>query len=142
MSPTPKELYDTLLKTFRDEGMKIIHRKLKGAGGLYCCEKNIITISTKYRNTLEGCYYLCHEKIHAEQRRYNEFPEFFSMGKKIHFDETIFQKVLEAEMDAVKRANLTLKMFGVPFSPPELTKDGFEYAKDFWKNYYFREEKK
>jgi hypothetical protein len=138
MPITPQGYYTLLLKTFRGNGIKIIHRKLKKAGGLYCQTKDLITISSEYKNTLVGCYLLCHEKIHRDQRRNNEFPEFFKMRGKQSFNEELYRIVIDAEMDAVKRANLTLKMFGIPFSPPELTKEGYEHAINFWKNYYFK----
>jgi len=134
--------YELLLETFRAQGIKIIHRKLKGAGGLYCWSKDLVTINSQYKNTLEGCNYLCHEISHRQQKRYNEFPKFFNMPSiRLDFDEKLFGLILEAEMDAVKRANILLKTFGVPFTPPELTPKGFEHAKNFWKNYYFKIEK-
>jgi hypothetical protein len=137
---SPQSYYELLLETFRAQGVKIIHRKLNGAGGLYCPKSNNITIGTEYRNTLEGCNYLCHEMAHHTQNRYNNFPEFFNLpAEKVKFDEKLFELILEAEMDAVKRANVTLKMFGIPFTPPELTKKGYEHAKNFWKSYYFKE---
>lgn len=70
---------------------------------------------------------MLHEIVHHQQNRYNEYPNFFKLSKKLKFNEEIFEEILSAEMDAVKRANLMLKMFGVPFSPPELTPDGREY---------------
>ena len=141
MPITPQGYYTLLLKTFRGEGIKIIHRKLNGAGGLYCSTKDLITISSECKDTLLGCYYLCHELAHRAQRRYNEFPEFFKLPNKPKFNEKLFELILKAEMDAVKRANVTLKMFGVPFSPPELTKEGYAHAEKFWREYYFKKEK-
>jgi len=142
MPITPQGYYTLLLKTFRGEGVKIIHRKLNGAGGLYCPVKDLVTISSEYKETLEGCYYLCHERSHWQQARYNEFPEFFKMKAKQPFNEEIFEQIIDAEMDAVKRANVMLKMFGIPFSPPELTKEGFKNAKEFWKKHYFKKKDK
>ena len=84
-----------------------------------------------------GCYLLCHEKIHMDQCRYNEHPEFFKLPRKIKFSEEIFEKILDAEMEAVKKANTMLKMFGIPFTAPELSEDGYQFAKKFWREYYF-----
>lgn len=138
MSISTQSSYELILETFRAEGIKIIHRNLGKAGGLYCAKTDTITIGNQYRNTIEGCYYLCHEIHHRKQARYNEFKEFFNMpSKKLKFDDNLFKIILEAEMDAVRGASVLLKTFGIKFTPPELTEKGFEYAKNFWKSYYF-----
>lgn len=138
MPITPQGHYTLLLKTFRGEGITIIHRQLKEAGGFYCPETSKIIISTEYRNTLMGCYLLCHERTHFHQHRFNKYPLFFKLPKKPDFNEKLFEEILNAEMDAVKGARIMLKMFGIPFSPPELTVEGYEFAKNFWREYYFK----
>jgi hypothetical protein len=136
---TPKDHYTLLLKTFKGEGITIIHRALKNAGGFYCPRTNKITISTEYRNTLQGCYLLCHEYQHRLQDRFNEYPNFFKIPPGQHpFNEALFEEILDAEMEAVKKANVMLKMFGIPYSPNALTQDGYEEAKKFWREYYFK----
>jgi hypothetical protein len=137
MPITPQGYYTLLLKTFRGEGVTIIHRQLKQAGGFYCSTTDKITISSEYKNTLEGCGIMLHEIAHRQQCRFNEFPRFFNLPKKLQFSEELFEEILSAEMDAVKRANVMLKMFGIPFSCKELTPDGYEHAKKFWREYYF-----
>lgn len=133
----PQNYYLILLKTLKSQGIKIIHRKLKNAGGLYDPLTNIITISSEFRNTLEGCYLLCHEYQHYTQKKYNEHPDFFNLAKKPIFNEELFEKILDAEMEAVKKANVMLKMFGVPFVPNELSESGYKDAVKFWREYYF-----
>jgi hypothetical protein len=141
MSVPTQSSYELILETFRAEGIRIIHRNLKKAAGLYYAKTDTVTIGNKYKNTLEGCYYLCHEIHHRKQARYNEFKDFFNMpSEKLEFNEDLFETILEAEMDAVRGASVLLKTFGVKFVPPELTEKGFEYAKNFWKSYYFKTE--
>jgi hypothetical protein len=137
MSVPPAKHYSMLLKTFKEQGVKIIHRKLKKAGGLYDPEKNMITVSSEYRDTLQGCAILLHEIVHYNQKRYNEHPEFFKLTGKEEFSEELFRKILDAEMEAVKKSYVMLKMFGIPFRPPELDGEGREKAISFWRDYYF-----
>lgn len=139
MPISPQGYYTLLLKTFRGEGITIIHRQLKQAGGFYCPSTTKIIISSEYRNTLMGCYLLCHEYQHRLQDRYNDYPNFFKLSKKAPFSEELFEEILSAEMEAVKKANTMLKMFGIPFTAPELSPDGYEYAKKFWREYYFKD---
>jgi hypothetical protein len=137
MPLTPKDHYTLLLKTFRAEGLTILHRPLKEGGGHYNPTTTKITISSEYRNTLKGCSILCHEYHHYKQNRYNEFPEFFNLPRNMKFDQKTFDLILAAEMDAVKGANLTLKMFGIPFVCEELSPEGQRHAEKFWREYYF-----
>jgi hypothetical protein len=138
----PENHYTLLLKTFRGKGITIIHRQLKWADGLYDSETNVITISSEHKNTLYGCYIICHEIAHYNQMKYNEHPEFFKLGNDIEFTEELFEYIMDVEMEAVKKANTMLKMFGIPYSPSELTKEGYQEARESWKNYYFRKRKK
>jgi hypothetical protein len=137
MSISPAGHYLLLLKTFKSEGIKIIHRKLKDAGGLYDPEKDIITVSSEYKNTLQGCAILAHERVHRDQCRYNEHPEFFKLTGKEQFNEELFEKIMDAEMEAVKKSYVILKMFGIPYQPEELNPDGYKAAVNFWRKYYF-----
>ena len=138
MSTTPKDHYNTLLETFRAGGAKIVHRKLKKAGGLYCHGTDTITIASEFKETLFGCNLLCHEISHREQYQKNLFRGFFMLpAKKMEFDPMIFDLILRAEMDAVSRADKLLKFFGIPYSPVELADKGYKESKEFWRNFYF-----
>lgn len=139
MSIGPKEHYSLLLHSFRAHGVKIIHRNLKIAGGLYSPSTETIIIPIAYRDTIIGCYLLAHEWSHYKQHRSGEYKEFFNLpNKKMEFNEELFTMIMEAEMAAVKNAYRLLKSFNIDYKPDELTVKGHIAAKLFWRNYYFK----
>jgi len=131
----PKTLYNSILCHIKSKGIRVYHREIKsGAGGLFDYQKTIITISKDLKHTYEGCGVLCHELSHFYDYREGRFLRFF--------EEILTEKdldlIIEAEMSAIKNSVKLLKMWGIPYSPPELTEKGFKESVEFWKRYYFQ----
>jgi len=130
-------VYEAILRHIKDKGILVYHRVIKsGAAGYYNQLNGSITVSKEARGTIEGCYYLCHEKSHAEQHRYGEFNDFFTMDKV--FSEEKLALVIAAEVDADKKAQKMLKSWGVNYTPASLTEEGLKQNIEFWKSYYFK----
>lgn len=130
--------YNSILRYIKERGVRVFHREIKsGAGGLFDCEKVIITIDKDSRETWEGCYLLAHEQCHYLDWREGKFKDFFSGNYKN--DEAGLNLIIEAEMSAVNGAVEMLKMWGIDHKPAELTKSGLEDSIRFWKKYYLGE---
>ena len=137
-APDFSDTYQAILNHIKDCGIRVFHRDIKGgAGGYYDAEKCIITIDKSAHNKIEGCYYLCHEKIHYDQARINRFPGFFEMDNI--FSEEKLALIIAAEMDAVIGGHKMLKKWGINYEPKEMTKAGLEQSTQFWKEYYFKD---
>lgn len=132
----PKTPYNAILCHIKSKGIKVYHREIKfGADGLFDYSKTIITINKELKHTYEGCAVLCHELSHFYDYRDGKFSKFFEKPlKKEDLD-----LIIEAEMSAIKNSVKLLKMWGIPYSPTELTKEGFNESLKFWKEYYFGE---
>lgn len=116
----------------------MFHREMKsGAGGLFDCEKVIITVDKESRETWVGCYLLAHEWMHYLDNREGKFKDFFSGNYKN--DEAGLNLIVEAEMSAINGAVKFLKMWGIEYKPTEFTKKGLEDSIKFWKKHYFGE---
>jgi hypothetical protein len=129
-------VYKSILRQIKDKGIRVFHRSIRhGAGGLFDQNQCIITIDKTYKNTLYGCFVLCHELIHFEQSRINEFPGFFEISGE--FTQEKLDLIIAAEVDADKKASKMLKMWGINYEPLSFTKVGLEENIKFWKKYYF-----
>jgi len=129
-------LYSAILRFVKDKGIRVRHLDLKnGAGGYYDGAKVLITIDSKARNKLDGCYYLLHEFFHYKDHRDGKFPKFFS--SHLEYSDENLQLVIDAEMSAIKGGSKELKKWGIDYEPSELTAAGLELTIIFWKKYYF-----
>lgn len=127
--------YESILRHIKDKGIRVFHRTITGGvAGYYDGGKCIITIDKRFRGKVEGCFYLCHEFCHYNQYRYNEFPDFFKIDGAL--DEITLPLVIEAELDADKKASKMLKSWGINYEPATFTKAGLEEYIIFWKKYY------
>ena len=119
-------------------GISVRHRKML-CGGEFNPKSEIIWVNKDYRETLDGCYYLCHEFIHYRQLYYNEFPEFFAMSTPEPFSDKKLAIVLEAEYNAVNRAVKMLRTYGIRgYMPIELHPNTRQSCIEYWKNEYFK----
>jgi hypothetical protein len=131
----PKAPYNAILCHIKSKGIRVYHREIKsGACGLFDCQKTIITISKDLKNTYEGCGVLCHELSHFCDYQEGKFLKFFEE----RLTEKDLDLIIEAEMSAIKNAVKLSKMWEIQYSPPELTKKGFDESVEFWKKYYFQ----
>lgn len=131
---TIEPVYEAILRSIKDKGIKVFHRKLKnGLGGCFDGKKCIITIDVRSKGKVEGCYLLLHELRHYYQWRDGHYP-FNNLGE---YNEKNLQKVIDAEMDAVLSAHKELKKWGIDYEPSEMSKGGMEESVIFWKKYYF-----
>ena len=129
-------VYSAILRFVKDKGIRVRHLDLKDcAGGYYDGNKVLITIDSKARNKLDGCYYLLHEYQHFKDHREGKFPKFFDTT--LEYSEEHLQLVIDAEMSAVKGGSKELKKWGIDYEPSELTAAGLELSTKFWKKYYF-----
>ena len=137
MPPADHSLvYEAILLYIKNKGIKIIHRTIRtGAGGTFAADKKIITIDKAARNTLNGCFYLCHEFIHYKQHVNNEFPGFFNITGE--YTREKMDLIIRAEIDADKRGSKLLMGWGLDYSPASLEEDGLVGHIKFWKKYYF-----
>lgn len=133
-----KEKYQEILFDIRAKGYIVRHKKLpKDIAGFFNSDTWKIEIDSSLRETLEGCYCLCHEFSHLQQIRYNEFMIFHKLSNKEEFTEEKFREVVAAEVDAARRAQKMLKQYNIYYTPEELTKKGLKDYKIFWRKYYF-----
>jgi hypothetical protein len=130
----PKAPYNAILCHIKSKGIKVYHREMNnGADGLFDCKKIIITINKDIKYTYHGCAVLCHELQHFNDYRDGKFRKFFEE----HLVESDLDLIIEAEMSAIKNSLKLLKMWGIKYSPRELTDEGFNESIEFWKKYYF-----
>lgn len=145
MTPTPaqiKSTYNRILSDIKSQGYRVIHRKLDSeTAGLYDPDSDCITINTRVRWTLEGCFVLCHEFQHGLQRRYNEYPEFFKLDGTQPYSKRLMRIVIAAECGASRKAVKVLKTYGLKWISEDLTVKGLKQCIRYWRAHYFAPDK-
>lgn len=129
-------IYEDILKSIKNEGIRVIHKKLKkGLGGQYDPNTTVLYVSKETRGTLLGCFYICHELNHYYQHRNGEFPDFFKGFE--NYSDSAMAQIIGAEQGASKGAKRMLKMWGIKYEPPELKEENLPDYIKFWRKYYF-----
>lgn len=131
--------YHEIISDIRAKGYKVIHKKLpKAVAGYFNPDNCDIEVDRTIRNTIEGCYTLLHEYQHAMDYREGKFKEFFDMNEDTEYSDINLERVIEAETHAAKGAQKRLKVYGIIYTPTELTEKGLKDCIVFWKEEYFK----